>query len=314
MSGIFATLSALFATFGLASMTSSSDDADAENDIAAGGLSSASDAWEAGNDLADDSVSSNSGTDIGSPMDDPSASVGDGAGPNTEDPTAGFGASASEAAFFGEDGQLILEAESGEAEGNWEETTVDDETVMLWDADSSSYGSAPENEAISFDFVVDESGTYSISLHGARVRDVMNASDLLEGDGTTLRTDTGNDVYIKITDLDADEVVVEPTKLFIGLGDRNEELRWGSTFDTRSDGHFPATAEVEAGTNYSLEIIGRSDAFALDRITLALDDRLYDEDIEESPLLTDYIATLPEDATMPDDATMGDEDDILEMV
>ncbi|MEM1076460.1 MAG: hypothetical protein AAGI36_18520 [Pseudomonadota bacterium] len=308
-------LTALFATFGVVGIASSSGGGDdnptiASDDAMEGtptGNSAAADSDAAGDTAGNVTPGDDAQAAVGAPVEDPPASGG--AEAPVDDGTPSY-PDASPFAFFGADGQLVLEAESGASEGDWEEITVDGETAMLWDADRSSYGSAPDNQAITFDFVVEETGSYSISLHGARVFDVMNDSDRYHGDGS-LRTDTGNDVYIKITDADTDEVIIEPTKLYVGLGDRNEELRWGSTFDTHSDGHYPAAADIEADRNYTLEVIGRSDAFALDRITLGLDGRLYDEDVEESPLLTDYIATLPDTESAGDPDA---EDDLVDMV
>ncbi|MEM1352078.1 MAG: hypothetical protein AAGF27_07020 [Pseudomonadota bacterium] len=292
MSGLLASLSALAAAIGLASMAASSSDD--ENGSGQGNSDVDQSSRQSGSDNSDE-TSTASVT-----LDDPTA-----------DPTPpSSGGTVSSSAFYGQNGQLILEAESGDAEGNWQEIRLDGETTMLWDADSSSYRSPPANQSIDFDFVVEDSGTYTIALRGARVRDVMNDSDRLEANGS-LRTDTGNDAYIKVTNLDTDQVVVEPTKLFVGLGDRDEELRWGSTFDEHGSGFRTATVNVEAGTNYGLEIIGRSDAFAIDRITLSLTGRLYDENTEESPLLSDVIATVSEVET-PDDE--DDPDDMIDTV
>ncbi|MEM9910185.1 MAG: hypothetical protein AAF922_05320 [Pseudomonadota bacterium] len=237
-----------------------------------------------------DEPAANVPPDIGIPDDQTPEDTSDIVGEVPQDPDVAL----SEAAYFAQNGQLVVEAESGESEGNWEEISFDGETAMLWDANSSSYGRAPDNEAITFEFATEESGTYTIALHGGRMRDVMNDSDLRDGDGS-LRTDTGNDVYIRITNLENAEEVVGPTKLYIGLGNSDEDLRWGSTFDPAGGGHVSATAELQANTAYKLEVIGRSDAFALDRITLSNDGALYDTEVDESPLLTDYMAAVPEE-------------------
>ena len=72
-------------------------------------------------------------------------------------------------AFYAEDGTLILEAESAQASGAWVERTVDGEKAMLWDAETNSYNKAQDGEALSFEFVAEEAGTYFIGIHGGRV-------------------------------------------------------------------------------------------------------------------------------------------------
>ncbi len=181
--------------------------------------------------------------------------------------------------FIAENGTVIIEAESASPEGDWETRTVDGETVMLWDAARSSYGSVPNGETLSYKFLTDEGGNYYIALHSGRVKSTMNNSDRYEKHGQGQfkdgqngrplheRTDTGNDAYVAIVNAETGEVVRQPTKLFTGLGNSDQDLRWGTTFDANHQKSGSIVA-LEANTEYRLEITGRSDGYALDRITL----------------------------------------------
>ena len=193
-------------------------------------------------------------------------------------------------AFQGENGTIVIEAESTEIQGYWRETIVDGETVLLWDAPSSNYSVVDPDEELSYSFVADEGGTYHIAMHSARVKSTMGNSELFEADGTA-RTDTGNDAYVAIFDVEAGEYLQEPTKLFTGLGGTDETLRFGTTFDAES--HFPATVGLEAGKEYRLEITGRSDGYALDKITINKGDFLRDANAVESPTVGTTAPTEP---------------------
>lgn len=205
---------------------------------------------------------------------------GSGSGGDDKSPDLMASLTSPETTFYSEDGVLVLEAESGFASGAWEEKTVDGEQVMLWDAESNSYGSAKDTEALSFEFVAEEAGTYFIAIHGGRVSSAMDAEDV--------RNDTGNDSYVKITNLESGEVILDPTKLFVGLGDADEELKWGQTFDKD---HVKSQSKInlEEETAYRLDLIGRSDGHMIDRVTLAKDGFLRDTEVEESALLLDQL-------------------------
>lgn len=206
-------------------------------------------------------------------------------------------------AFYAEDGTLILEAESAQASGAWVERTVDGEKAMLWDAETNSYNKAQDGEALSFEFVAEEAGTYFIGIHGGRVTEAMNADDV--------RNDTGNDSFVKLTNLETGQVILEPTKLFIGLGSADETLKWGQTFD-KHDEKSPAKVNLEEDTAYRLELIGRSDGHAIDRVTLNKDSVLRDTEADESQLLMEQLS-LPAVpfAELP---VESDDDEMLEML
>ena len=186
--------------------------------------------------------------------------------------------------FQVEDGQLILEAESAAPVGDWKSTMVQGEKTLLWDAESSSYGKVPQGQTLSYEFATDEAGAYRIAMHSGRVKSVMNNSDRYEGGNPNNgeRSDTGNDAYVAIINAETDAVVRKPTKLFTGLGQADRELKWGTTFDAN---HKKSQAQVtlKADTRYRLEISGRSDGYALDRITLSNDGFLRDTEAPESP-------------------------------
>ncbi|MEM9435438.1 MAG: hypothetical protein AAGA15_00235 [Pseudomonadota bacterium] len=205
--------------------------------------------------------------------------------------------------YTAEDGVLIMESETMKSEGSWEERTVDGEAVMLWDHHKSNYGTVNPDQELVAAFTVDKDGTFSISTHGGRVKSVMGNSELFHGDGSP-RGDTGNDAYIAIKNLDTGEYVKEPTKLFVGLGQSDQDLRWGDTFENHAQGFHAARVELEQGVTYQIEITGRSDGYALDRVTInhGIHD-LNDEDTPESSFTlgsTDPDAPVEPDPDIPD--------------
>ncbi|MEO1641405.1 MAG: calcium-binding protein [Pseudomonadota bacterium] len=184
--------------------------------------------------------------------------------------------------FRGQDGTVIIEAESSAETGDWTERTIGGERVMLWDSAASNYNRVDPDEALIYTFSTDESGRYFIALHSTRVKSVMNDNDRFEEDGTE-RTDTGNDIYFAVVDAATNSYVTEPTKLFTGLGNRDREFAWGTRFDPPGDGAQPtATVDLQANKEYRLEITGRSDGYALDRIVMNKDGLLRDESSAES--------------------------------
>ncbi|MEL6311991.1 MAG: hypothetical protein AAFQ17_06460, partial [Pseudomonadota bacterium] len=205
--------------------------------------------------------------------------------------------------FLGENGRIIMEAENGEASGLWKAVNVDGETGMLWDAPSSSYGRVPAGEEISFTFQTDEAGTYSLALHSARDKSVMGQSELFESDGTP-RTDTGNDAYVRVTNVETGEVIVAPIKLFTGLGGSDKDLRWGNTFDANHR-KSPSEFDLDANATYQLDIIGRSDGYILDRITLSNDGPLRDANAPESVRSSTAAAIWVPQAADIDDAAVA---------
>ncbi|MEO1195848.1 MAG: hypothetical protein AAFX45_06725 [Pseudomonadota bacterium] len=203
------------------------------------------------------------------------------------------------AAFYAADGQLVLEAESGEANGHWSKVSVDGETGMLWDAEKNSYNTAQAGQELSFDFVTQEGGDYFIALHAGRFQSAQDPGDV--------RSDTGNDAWVKVTNLETGEVVLDPIKLFTGLGEADRELKWGNTFD---ENHVKSSAKVslEADTGYRLELIGRSDGHVIDRITLSNDGVLRDTEVEESLSLMEALTITDEEVF----ASAGPEGEIEE--
>lgn len=185
-------------------------------------------------------------------------------------------------AFQGENGTIVIQAESAEAVGSWRQSNVDGKTVLLWDAPSSNYNRVDPNEALSYKFVPDEGGTYHIGLNSGRVKSTMGQSDLFENGRP--RSDTGNDVYVSVVEVDTGKVVQAPTKLFTALGGTDRELRFGSTFDANHQ-RPPATVALDADTEYELVITGRSDGYALDLITLNKGSVLKNANAAESPVV-----------------------------
>ncbi|MEO0623508.1 MAG: Ig-like domain-containing protein [Pseudomonadota bacterium] len=194
-----------------------------------------------------------------------------------------------EGVFIGQNGTVVIEAESAkEIVGDWSEVSFDGQTGLLWDANRSSYGSVPEGETLTYEFTVDESGTYSLGTHAARIYSTMNNSDRYEGGNPDngLRSDTGNDAYFALVEVETGEVVREPTKLYTGLGRSDQDFRWGKTFDVNHN-HSPARFDLEEGVVYRLEVTGRSDGYVLDKMTLNKGNNILDDaNAEESPVGT----------------------------
>jgi len=193
--------------------------------------------------------------------------------------------------FTGENGTVIIEAESSAETGDWTERTIGGERVMLWDSETSNYNTVDPDEALIYTFSTDESGRYFIALHSTRVKSVMNDSDRFESNGEE-RTDTGNDIYFAVVDAATNSYVTEPIKLFTGLGNRDREFAWGTRFDPPGDGAQPtATVDLQANREYRLEITGRSDGYALDRIVMNKDSLLRDENAAESDFDNSFTPT-----------------------
>lgn len=213
-----------------------------------------------------------------------------------------YGIADTASAFYAAEGQLILEAESGDANGAWKKVAVDGETGMLWDADGNSYNRAQDGQELSFDFVAEEGGSYFIALHAGRFKSAQDPGDV--------RHDTGNDAWVKVTNLETGEVILDPIKLFTGLGDADRELKWGKTFDANHE-KSDAKVTLEADTGYRLELIGRSDGHVIDRVTLSKGGFLRDTEVDESLALMDALTTSNEEAFAsadPDEDTLDDED------
>ncbi|MEM7770731.1 MAG: hypothetical protein AAF327_09490 [Cyanobacteria bacterium P01_A01_bin.37] len=201
--------------------------------------------------------------------------------------------------FMAQDGQLVLEAESATPVGSWKSVSVDGETGLLWDAANSSYGKVPTGQTLSYAFETDESGSYNIAMHSGRIKSTMNGSDRYEnGKGGKERSDTGNDAYVAIVNAETGEVVQKPTKLFTGLGSADRDLKWGTTFDANHK-KSQAKVDLDANTQYRLEISGRSDGYVLDRITLSNDGVLKDANAPESPLKGSNPSPTPDPAPEP---------------
>lgn len=191
--------------------------------------------------------------------------------------------------FLAQDGTLVIEAESADPEGYWRPVKVEGEDALLWDAPSSSYRNVPDGETLSYEFLVDEDGTYFAALHSARIKSTMNNSDRYHNgkdasDGE--RTDTGNDAYVSVVNVETGDVVQDPIKLFTGLGGADRTLKFGTTFDANHK-KSAASFDLEADVLYRLEITGRSDGYVLESLVLNEGKRLLDDDLPESPRTTE---------------------------
>ena len=217
----------------------------------------------------------------------------------------------SEPVFLTQNGQLIIEAESAELNGDWKTVTIGDDTSLLWDPDSSSYNTVPVGQMLTYQFQTDEAGVYNIASHSGRVKAAMGAEDrYINGVGGEERSDTGNDIYVSIINANTGSVVQTPTKLFTALGSADETLMWGTRFDSNGQ-TASAHVNLDANTQYRLEISGRSDGYALDRITLSNDGVLTDLESPQSPLKADVPAPDPDPIPTPEPIPTPDPEPIL---
>ncbi|MEL7226830.1 MAG: hypothetical protein AAGL17_18835, partial [Cyanobacteria bacterium J06576_12] len=159
--------------------------------------------------------------------------------------------------YLGKNGDIVLEAENTHLQGNWKTTKLNGRNAIVYDGPNSFR--KPQNaQTLKYTFATDQQGKYSIALHSARNKAVMEefASDL------------GNDVFIGIEEVATGKVVKAPTKLFTYFGNANNKFRWGTKFDIN---HKPAPTAVslKANTQYRLLVTGRSDGYVIDRITLS---------------------------------------------
>ena len=192
--------------------------------------------------------------------------------------------------YLAEKGQVVIEAENTQLQGDWKKVAVGGKQSVVWDANTNSYGGPSKEQTLSYSFKTDEAGKYSIAMHSARLKSAMNASD--QG-----RSDTGNDIFVSVIDEQTGKVLQKPTKLYTNLGGSDGELRWGETFDVNHN-HSPAQVDLKANTQYRLEVAGRSDGYVLDRITVSNDGFLKNAAIAESKAIGN--SPSPSPAPTPD--------------
>ncbi|MEP3636069.1 MAG: hypothetical protein ABJM43_19740 [Paracoccaceae bacterium] len=253
-------------------------------DAAADRMESAAGRASGGTEGSEDGTAADSA--VGPAGDGMENTLGDGS--KTEDsavPSAG-GTGAGTASVGGNaaggGGQIEMQAEDAtSSSGSWVQQTVDGETVMVWDASTSNYSGVNEGEALSYNFTAGSDGTHDINLISARVKSAMGADE-------RNADDRGNDVHVRVTNVETGEVILQPMKLFTNLGGSDGVLKTGNTFD-QNHNKSAATVDLDSGVEYKIDIIGRSDGYALDKITL---------NPHEAP---------SEPATMQPDAMPGDD-------
>lgn len=155
---------------------------------------------------------------------------------------------------------ISLKATDVPSSGSWRKMNVGGRSSMVWDAASSNYGSPDPNEALSFNIRPSKSGVYNVDLQSARLPSVMSSHEAHEND-------RGNDVFFQVTDLETGEVIQRPTKLFTYFGSQNETYKSGDTFDSNHR-KSPAQIKLDGGSRYRIDIIGRSDGYALNEVNL----------------------------------------------
>ncbi|MGK7895730.1 MAG: malectin domain-containing carbohydrate-binding protein, partial [Xenococcus sp. (in: cyanobacteria)] len=185
------------------------------------------------------------------------------------------------------DGQVIIEAENTNLQGNWENIEIDGRQGVLYDG-KNSFGKVPVGQTLEYNFQTDEEGNYYIALHSARHEAAMQK----------FANDLGNDAWVEVIDSQTNETILNPTKLFTHFGSVNEEYKWGTTFDINHE-KSAATVNLSANKEYTLRISGRSDGYVLDRITLSNDGFLKNISTPESPLLEESPSQPTNDPVLP---------------
>ncbi|MEL7085077.1 MAG: cadherin domain-containing protein [Cyanobacteria bacterium J06597_1] len=158
--------------------------------------------------------------------------------------------------FLGNNGRVVIEAESIAPNGDWVPLEVDGEDLYLYTG-PNSFGRARAEQQLEYRFTTDESGLYSIAVHGARDNSLVDPFE----------NDRGNDLFVGIENAETGEVIQRPTKFPTFFRDSNLTLKWGTTFSVNAE-LGPARVNLDANTEYRLLLTGRSTGYAVDRITL----------------------------------------------
>lgn len=178
--------------------------------------------------------------------------------------------------------QIIIEAEHAYQNGNFE-FRDSNATNAVPGAKGSGYiiykrSGDPADSNHNYDgqsqmayfFTVSQSGLYTYDARGARASEGLDITvcghHILNcAPGITTSSDLNNDEFNNFTSNNNFE------KAYIYMGTSLDQWRTGPKFDIHGQSHFTGRIQLNAGTIYVFERRGRSNFFALDRFSFALD-------------------------------------------
>ncbi|MGK7912708.1 MAG: Ig-like domain-containing protein, partial [Synechococcus sp.] len=159
--------------------------------------------------------------------------------------------------FAGQDGKIVIEAESAKLNGGWVRTTIANRTAVLYRGENNLKTADPSQQ-LEYRFKTDRSGRFSIALHSARQNNLIEEFE----------SHRGNDAFISIVNAKTGRPVLPTTKFATFFGNSNLTYKWGGTF-SRNHNLTPAVVNLQGGTEYRFLLTGRSRGYAVDRITLS---------------------------------------------
>jgi hypothetical protein len=164
------------------------------------------------------------------------------------------------------DNSGVVSALNMASSGFWKPTKIGNNVdAMLWDPTSpsgksqSNYKAPGSGQSLSFNYSPSNAGRHLITVTGGRIDSAVN--DAEKGGHKGIK-DKGNDVFVQVRDLDTGQLALSPQKLLIRVNDRGGQLLSGNEF-SRGHSISPAFVDLQAGGNYQVEFIGRSDGFAI---------------------------------------------------
>jgi len=161
--------------------------------------------------------------------------------------------------YQAQNGILMIEAEDADPVGDWREVPVDGATGLLFDPTQSSESTPPVGQSLSYIFRTNEAASYHFALKSGRITSVIEEGfDIAYGD-------TGNnDTWFSLYNARTNAVIQNPIRHLTGnWNNSNGWLKWGNLFSNGT-----SRLNLDANTEYRLELAGRSDGFVLDRVSI----------------------------------------------
>ncbi|MGK7912654.1 MAG: DUF4347 domain-containing protein, partial [Synechococcus sp.] len=120
--------------------------------------------------------------------------------------------------FAGQDGKVVIEAESANLKGGWVRTTIANRTAVLYRGNNNLQRADPSQQ-LEYRFKTDRSGRFSIALHSARQNNLIEKFE----------SHRGNDAFVSIVNAKPGRPVLPTTKLATFFGNANLTYKWGGT-------------------------------------------------------------------------------------
>ncbi len=185
---------------------------------------------------------------------------------------------------IGENGLVVIEAETAELNGSWEVRDIDGakgEGILAWDTRKDSFKNP--QDTLEYKFTVDKSGDYNLTLRGYKP-------------DTGEPSDRNNDFFVKLVDSQG-KVLQDHIKIFFSGGP--EKFLWAKTFDQNDKKSDAVFEDLIAGEVYTLEVSGRSRQAGFDRIHLSEDGRNQDANEPASKIQGDVVVDPPAEPVDP---------------